>query len=55
MTAISTHVSAAAAAHGLNAEGWLQAGELGLALVLSAAVGLEREIRQKNAGLRPTP
>jgi putative Mg2+ transporter-C (MgtC) family protein len=33
-------------------EGWKQAGELGLALVLSAAIGLEREIRQKNAGLR---
>jgi len=33
-------------------EGWKQAGELALALVLSAAIGLEREIRQKNAGLR---
>jgi putative Mg2+ transporter-C (MgtC) family protein len=33
-------------------EGWKQAGELGLALVLSAVIGLEREIRQKNAGLR---
>jgi hypothetical protein len=36
----------------LNGEGWRQAGELGLALALSAVVGLEREIRQKNAGLR---
>jgi putative Mg2+ transporter-C (MgtC) family protein len=35
-----------------NIEGWRQAGELGLALVLSAAIGLEREIRQKHAGLR---
>jgi putative Mg2+ transporter-C (MgtC) family protein len=35
-----------------SGEGWLQAGELGLALVLSAGIGLEREIRQKNAGLR---
>jgi putative Mg2+ transporter-C (MgtC) family protein len=42
----------AAAAHALNGEGWLQAGELGLALLLSAAIGAEREIRQKNAGLR---
>ena len=42
----------AAAPHALNGEGWLQAGELGLALVLSAIIGLEREIRQKNAGLR---
>jgi putative Mg2+ transporter-C (MgtC) family protein len=33
-------------------ESWKQAGELGLALALSAAIGLEREIRQKNAGLR---
>jgi putative Mg2+ transporter-C (MgtC) family protein len=36
----------------LNGEGWRQVAELGLALVLSAAIGLEREIRQKNAGLR---
>jgi putative Mg2+ transporter-C (MgtC) family protein len=35
-----------------NGEGWLQAGELGLALLLSATIGLEREMRQKNAGLR---
>jgi putative Mg2+ transporter-C (MgtC) family protein len=35
-----------------NAEGWRQAGELGLALVLSAAIGLEREMRQKSAGMR---
>lgn len=33
-------------------QGWLQAGELGAALVLSACIGVEREIRQKNAGLR---
>jgi putative Mg2+ transporter-C (MgtC) family protein len=45
-------MAGAAAAHSLNGEGWLQAAELGLALALSAAVGLEREIRQKNAGLR---
>jgi putative Mg2+ transporter-C (MgtC) family protein len=44
--------SAPGAAHALNGEGWLQAGELGLALLLSAAIGLEREVRQKNAGLR---
>ncbi len=40
------------AAHALNGEGWRQVGELGLALLLSAVIGLEREIRQKNAGLR---
>jgi putative Mg2+ transporter-C (MgtC) family protein len=35
-----------------NIEGWRQISELGMALVLSAAIGLEREIRQKSAGLR---
>jgi putative Mg2+ transporter-C (MgtC) family protein len=35
-----------------NTEGLLQIGELGLALLLSALVGLEREIKQKSAGLR---
>jgi len=32
-------------------QSWLQFAELGLALVLSALIGLEREIRQKSAGL----
>jgi putative Mg2+ transporter-C (MgtC) family protein len=40
------------AANTLSGEGWLQVGELGVALLLSAAIGLEREIRQKDAGLR---
>jgi putative Mg2+ transporter-C (MgtC) family protein len=40
------------AASGANIEGWRQLGELGLALLLSAAVGIEREVRQKSAGLR---
>jgi putative Mg2+ transporter-C (MgtC) family protein len=31
---------------------WLQLAELGLAFVLSALIGLERELRQKSAGLR---
>jgi putative Mg2+ transporter-C (MgtC) family protein len=44
--------AAAAAAPALNGEGWRQAAELGLALILSALIGLEREIRQKSAGLR---
>jgi putative Mg2+ transporter-C (MgtC) family protein len=44
---VSSHLLAAA-----NDEGWAQMGELGLALVLSALIGLEREIRQKSAGLR---
>lgn len=33
-------------------QGWEQAGELGAALLLSACIGVEREFRQKNAGLR---
>jgi putative Mg2+ transporter-C (MgtC) family protein len=36
----------------LTGQGWLQLEELLLAFVLSALVGLEREIRQKSAGLR---
>jgi putative Mg2+ transporter-C (MgtC) family protein len=36
----------------LYGDGWHQAAELGLALLLSTAIGVEREIRQKNAGLR---
>jgi putative Mg2+ transporter-C (MgtC) family protein len=40
------------AANTLGGEGWRQAGELGLALLLSAGIGLEREVRQKDAGLR---
>jgi putative Mg2+ transporter-C (MgtC) family protein len=33
-------------------QGWTQLGELGLAFVLSALIGVEREIRHKSAGLR---
>jgi putative Mg2+ transporter-C (MgtC) family protein len=33
-------------------EGWTQAAELGLAFLLSSFIGLERELRQKSAGLR---
>jgi putative Mg2+ transporter-C (MgtC) family protein len=33
-------------------QGWVQVGELLLAFVLSAVVGLERELRGKSAGLR---
>jgi putative Mg2+ transporter-C (MgtC) family protein len=33
-------------------QGWLQIGELVLAFILSALIGLEREFRQKSAGLR---
>jgi putative Mg2+ transporter-C (MgtC) family protein len=37
---------------GLVGQGWLQIGELALAFVLSALIGVEREIRHKSAGLR---
>jgi putative Mg2+ transporter-C (MgtC) family protein len=33
-------------------QGWPQLGELGMAFVLSALIGLEREIRHKSAGFR---
>jgi putative Mg2+ transporter-C (MgtC) family protein len=35
-----------------NVEGWRQVVDLVIALGLSAAIGLEREVRQKSAGLR---
>jgi putative Mg2+ transporter-C (MgtC) family protein len=35
-----------------NGQGWKQIGELALAFVLSSLIGLEREWRQKSAGLR---
>lgn len=41
-----------AAAPAANTEGPVQVGELGLGLLLSAVIGLEREVRQKSAGLR---
>jgi putative Mg2+ transporter-C (MgtC) family protein len=52
MDMIGLEASPALAAAALDGQGWRQAGELGLALALSACIGLEREIRQKNAGLR---
>jgi putative Mg2+ transporter-C (MgtC) family protein len=36
-------------AFNLTGQGWLQLEELALAFILSALVGLEREIRQKAA------
>src|SRR3984957_5040653 len=52
MLTVSAEIAQAAAARPLDGQGWRQAGELALALVLSASIGLEREIRQKSAGLR---
>ncbi|HEV7657088.1 MAG TPA: MgtC/SapB family protein [Mycobacteriales bacterium] len=36
----------------MNGQGWAQVGELALAFALSAVIGLERQLRQKSAGLR---
>jgi putative Mg2+ transporter-C (MgtC) family protein len=49
---VQVEASAALATGLLEGQGWRQMGELGAALVLSAGIGVEREIRQKNAGLR---
>lgn len=35
-----------------DGQGWAQVAQLGLAFVLSSLIGLEREMRQKSAGLR---
>ena len=35
-----------------SGQGWSQVGDLGVAFALSSAIGLERELRQKSAGLR---
>jgi putative Mg2+ transporter-C (MgtC) family protein len=48
---VEVHVTLAAGPTA-NMEGWLQVGELGLGLLLSAVIGLEREVKQKSAGLR---
>lgn len=52
MHALTVQLTQAASVPRLNGEGWRQVAELVLALALSAGIGLEREIRQKNAGLR---
>ncbi len=52
MFAYTSDAVQAASSPVLNSDGWRQAAELGLALFLSTLIGLEREIRQKNAGLR---
>lgn len=46
-TAVAAHLAGIS-----GGEGWVQFGELALAFLLSALIGLEREIRQKSAGLR---
>ena len=46
MVTISLEAASVLTGVPLGGEGWLQVGELGLALLLSACIGLEREIRQ---------
>jgi membrane-bound lytic murein transglycosylase B len=45
MNIVVAQAAVAPVANTLNGQGWRQAGELGVALLLSAAIGLEREIR----------
>jgi putative Mg2+ transporter-C (MgtC) family protein len=52
MNIVLAQAAVSPAANTLGGQGWRQAGELGLGLLLSAAIGLEREIRHKDAGLR---
>ena len=52
MNIVVDQAAVAPVANTLNGQGWRQASELGVALLLSAAIGLEREIRGKDAGLR---
>jgi putative Mg2+ transporter-C (MgtC) family protein len=48
---VTVHLSLAAVSVP-SGQGWKQMGELGLAFALSSLIGLEREWRQKSAGLR---
>jgi putative Mg2+ transporter-C (MgtC) family protein len=52
MVAMHLLVSAAATVKVPSGQGWKQIGELSLAFGLSSLIGLEREWRQKSAGLR---
>ena len=52
MDIASVPAAVSPAANTLGGQGWRQAAELGAALVLSAAIGLERGLHRKDAGLR---
>jgi putative Mg2+ transporter-C (MgtC) family protein len=52
MSIVLVPAAVSPAANTLGGQGWRKAGELGVALLLSGAIGLEREIHQKDAGLR---
>ena len=52
MGIVMVQAAVSPAVNTLGGQGWRQAGELGVALLLAGAIGLEREIRGKDAGLR---
>src|SRR6202167_6009972 len=52
MSIVPMQAAVSPAVNTLGGQGWRQAGELGMALLLAGAIGLEREVRGKDAGLR---
>src|SRR6202050_706628 len=52
MSIVPMQAAVSPAVNTLGGQGWRQAGELGMALLLAGAIGLERELRQKDAELR---
>lgn len=52
MSIVAVQAAVSPAVNTPSGQGWRQAGELGVALLLSAVIGLEREVRHKDAGLR---
>jgi putative Mg2+ transporter-C (MgtC) family protein len=52
MGIVMAQATVSPAVNTLGGQGWRQAGELGVALLLAGSIGLEREIRGKDAGLR---
>jgi putative Mg2+ transporter-C (MgtC) family protein len=52
MISVLVQAAVSPAVNTIGGQGWRQAGELGAALLLAGAIGLERELRQKDAGLR---
>src|ERR1700728_3340006 len=52
MGIVMAEAAVSPAVNTLGGQGWRQAGELGVALLLAGAIGLEREVRGKDAGLR---
>ena len=52
MSAVLVQAAVSPTVNTIGGQGWRQAGELGAALLLAGAIGLERELRRKDAGLR---